>query len=81
MISYRLAVSSHKEAEMNLKQRCAVCKKEVVYFRMVLMMGPKGYRRYQCCDRCAGKVERGSVERGGVERGGGSVKREAKAGA
>jgi hypothetical protein len=42
---------------MNLKQKCAVCKKDLLYFRQVLMMGPKGYWRYACCEKCAAKVE------------------------
>ena len=55
---------------MNLKQKCAVCKKEVVYYRMVLMMGPKGYRRYQCCDRCAGKVDKTQKAEGKMQKAG-----------
>jgi hypothetical protein len=42
---------------MKVKQKCAKCGKELVYFRMVLMMGPRGFRRYACCDECAAKVE------------------------
>jgi hypothetical protein len=41
----------------NLKQRCAVCKKELLYFKMVLMMGPRGFRRYAVCDACKAKME------------------------
>lgn len=41
---------------MNLKNKCAQCGKELVYFRMVLMMGTKGYRRYALCDKCADKI-------------------------
>jgi len=43
---------------MNLKQRCAVCKKEVASFRLILMMGSMGYRRYKCCEKCAAKEEK-----------------------
>ncbi len=43
---------------MKPKQKCVICGKELVYFRMVLMMGPKGFRRYACCDKCADKTER-----------------------
>lgn len=52
----------------NLKMKCAICKKELVYFRQVLMMGPKGYRRYACCEKCAVKVgKRPSTASGFVE--------------
>ena len=43
---------------MSLKQKCAKCRKEILYFRMVLMMGPRGFRRYALCDKCADKVEK-----------------------
>jgi alpha-D-ribose 1-methylphosphonate 5-phosphate C-P lyase len=49
------------EAEMrvnNLKHKCTVCGKELVYHRQVLMNGPRGFRRYACCDKCADKVEK-----------------------
>lgn len=43
---------------MNLKPKCTQCKKELSEkFRMVLMIGPQGYRRYACCDKCAAKAE------------------------
>ena len=40
------------------KMICVVCKKDLVYYRMVLMIGPMGYRRYALCEKCAAKVER-----------------------
>ena len=43
---------------MNIKNKCSQCGKELIYFRMVLMMGTKGYRRYALCDKCADKVEK-----------------------
>lgn len=55
---------------MNLKNKCAVCKKDLVYFRQVLMMGPRGYRRYALCDRCAGKVNSPSPRPSPAGRGG-----------
>jgi hypothetical protein len=44
--------------KMNLKPKCAVCRKEMLYYRQVLMIGPMGYRRYALCDKCAAKVEK-----------------------
>ena len=45
------------------KQFCAnpKCKKELIQYRMVLMMGPRGYRRYAVCMGCAGKVDASSA--------------------
>jgi hypothetical protein len=43
---------------MNIKNKCTKCGKELVYFRMVLAMGPKGYRRYAYCDKCADQAEK-----------------------
>ena len=42
----------------NIKMKCVGCAKELTYFHMVLTMGPKGYRRYAMCDRCAMKAEK-----------------------
>lgn len=44
--------------KMHLKPKCKICKKEMLYYRQVLMIGPMGYRRYSLCDKCAVKVER-----------------------
>ena len=44
--------------KMNLKPKCAMCRKEMLYYRQVLMIGPQGYRRYALCDKCAAKAER-----------------------
>jgi len=42
---------------MNLKQKCVQCHKELASgFRMILMMGPQGFRKYAVCGRCAEKV-------------------------
>lgn len=49
---------------MNLKPKCLKCKKELVYYRMVLMIGPKEYRRYPLCDRCAAEVEKKTADGG-----------------
>lgn len=35
----------------NIKMKCAGCGKDLIYFRQVLAMGPKGYRRYAFCDK------------------------------
>lgn len=36
-------------------QVCPKCRKPILEgYRMVLMSGPKGYRRYAVCARCAG---------------------------
>jgi hypothetical protein len=35
-------------------EKCPKCGKPMMEFRMVLMMGPKGYRRYAVCPGCAG---------------------------
>jgi hypothetical protein len=59
------------EAEMaNLKNKCTKCGKELTFYRMVLMMGPKGYRRYAPCDRCAAKVEKGQKAEGKMQKAG-----------
>jgi hypothetical protein len=52
----------NEDKPMNLKQRCAVCKKEILYFRMVLMMGSRGYRRYALCEKCAEKVKEKTID-------------------
>lgn len=44
------------------KQKCAVCKRELTYYRMVLIMGPRGYRRYAFCNQCAEKIEKKNKE-------------------
>lgn len=41
----------------NLKQLCAICKKQAAPFKMVLMVGPKGYRTYKLCEKCASKTQ------------------------
>ncbi len=42
---------------MNLKPKCTQCKKELSEkFRMALMMGPQGYRRYAMRESCAAKA-------------------------
>jgi RNase P subunit RPR2 len=43
---------------MNIKQRCAKCKRDLVAgkTKQVMMIGPRGYRRYAVCERCAGKT-------------------------
>jgi hypothetical protein len=38
-------------------EKCPKCKKPMMKFRMVLMMGPKGYRRYAVCPSCSGGSE------------------------
>ncbi len=54
----------------NIKMLCIGCKKQLTYFRMVLMMGPKGYRRYPCCDKCAAKVEKAQKAEGRMQKAG-----------
>jgi len=42
---------------MTVSQTCQNCGKKISgEFRMVLMMGPKGYRRYAVHPSCAGNV-------------------------
>jgi hypothetical protein len=44
---------------MNLKPKCVQCHKELASgFRMILMMGPQGFRKYAVCEKCAKEVER-----------------------
>lgn len=49
------------------KQFCAnpKCKKELKDYRMVLMIGPRGYRRYAVCQPCARKLGVGAPSQGG----------------
>lgn len=42
---------------MATKEKCAVCKTEIVLYKEVLMMGANGFRRYKCCAKCAEKIE------------------------
>lgn len=41
---------------MNLKQKCAECGRELVKGERTqkLMQGPRGYRKYDVCLKCAG---------------------------
>lgn len=41
---------------MNLKQKCAKCGRELVKGERTqkLMQGPRGYRKYDVCLKCAG---------------------------
>jgi len=46
------------EVAMNVKMKCIRCKKEMVEgFKMILQMGPRGFRRYATCDVCAAKID------------------------
>ena len=47
------------------KQHCLKCGMELDDYRMVLMIGPLGYRRYAVCLRCAGKAGAGAPKIGG----------------
>lgn len=47
------------------KQNCLKCKKELNEFRMMLMIGPLGYRRYAVCLGCAKKLGAGKPAQGG----------------
>jgi hypothetical protein len=60
---------------MNLKPKCTQCKKELLYFRMILMMGPRGFRRYAVCDKCAEKVEKKNLTPGPFPKGKGSIQK------
>ncbi|RJP53601.1 MAG: hypothetical protein C4583_04245 [Anaerolineaceae bacterium] len=63
---------------MNLKPKCAVCKKELAEkYRQVLMIGPQGYRRYALCEGCAGKAERKNLTPSPFPKGKGSAVRKA----
>lgn len=44
---------------MNIKQKCTKCGRELVKGRrtQMLMQGPRGYRLYDVCLRCAGKTK------------------------
>ncbi len=44
------------EAEM--AKKCIRCGKDLIYFTMVLMMGPRGFRRYPVCDPCKAKIDK-----------------------
>ena len=46
------------------KQHCLKCQKELGEYRMVLMIGPKGYRRYAVCLTCADKLGVGAPSQG-----------------
>jgi len=50
------------------KQFCLKCKMELMQFRMVLTMGPKGFRRYPHCMSCADKLGVAEPKRGGRQR-------------
>lgn len=50
------------------KQHCLKCGMELDDYRMVLMIGPLGYRRYAVCLRCAGKAGAGAPKIGGRQR-------------
>jgi len=51
---------------MNLKTNCTKCgRKGLEEFRMVFMIGPKGYRRYTVCLGCAKKMGMPDPKRGG----------------
>lgn len=52
-------------------QICAVkgCKAKLLDgYRMVLMMGPQGYRRYPICRKCAEKMGLDAAKPGGRQR-------------
>jgi hypothetical protein len=40
------------------KQKCTKCGKDLIYYRLVLMMGPRGFRRYPVCDPCGTAIEK-----------------------
>ncbi len=40
-----------------MSKKCAKCGKDLLYFTLVLMMGPRGFRRYPVCDKCEKKEE------------------------
>jgi len=46
-------------------QKCLKCKKELGEYRMVLMIGPRGYRHYAVCIPCADKLGAGAPAQGG----------------
>lgn len=55
-------------------QKCLRCKKDLLAgFRLVLMDGPLGYRRYAVCLTCAKKLGAGAPAQGGRQD---AVKRE-----
>lgn len=54
---------------MIIKVKCNQCKKEMeTGFKMILQMGPRGYRKYATCDKCAAKLD-GVGRRSGDQRG------------
>lgn len=46
-------------------QYCLKCKKALEEYRMVMMIGPRGYRRYAVCLSCASKLGAGAPSQGG----------------
>lgn len=48
-----------QEAEMNIKQRCTKCGRELVRGQRTtaLLHGPRGFRQYAVCLKCAGVRE------------------------
>jgi len=50
------------------RQCCEKCKKVLGQYRMVLMIGSKGYRRYPVCMKCADKLGVAEPKRGGRQR-------------
>lgn len=49
---------------MIIKVKCNKCKKEMeTGFKMILQMGPRGFRKYATCEKCAAKLEKAQVGR------------------
>ena len=46
-----------KEIEM-AKQKCVKCGKSVQNWKVMLMMGPRGFRQYFVCEACNEKIEK-----------------------
>lgn len=54
---------------MNAKVNCTKCgKKALAEYRMALMHGPNGFRRYSVCPSCAIKLGLGEPTTGGRQR-------------
>jgi hypothetical protein len=39
-------------------QKCTKCGKSLQNWKLVMMMGPRGYRQYFVCEKCKEKIEK-----------------------
>jgi hypothetical protein len=49
---------------MIIKVKCNQCKKEMMTgFKMILQIGPRGFRQYATCEKCADKLKAKKLEK------------------